>query len=325
MNYKWGIIGPGKIANKFATALGMTAGASLEAVASRDAGRAAEFAQKFGAVRVHTDYEALAADPDIDAIYIATPHGFHSEQSILCLRHGKAVLCEKPMALYNGQVREMVEAARENKAFLMEAMWTRFLPLTEKILELIHNGQLGTIRYVRADFGFRAPFNPDSRLFNLSLGGGSLLDIGVYPLFLCLLLLGEPDMIKALGHLSPTGSDESCQALFNYANGSIAEIASTLACQTSISAEIAGTEGMIEIPTPWYKNDRLTLRRPGEDPQLFQLEPMVNGFEYQIRETMRCLDNGLIESPSMPHAFSLTMSRVMDAIRAQMGVRYPGE
>jgi predicted dehydrogenase len=325
MDYKWGIIGPGKIANKFATALGMTAGARLQAVASRDAGRAAAFAKKFGVEHYHTDYGALAADPGIDAVYIATPHGFHHEHAILCLRHGKAVLCEKPMALHNRQVQEMVAAARENKVFLMEAMWTRFLPVTEKILELIRNGRLGTVKYVRADFGFLAPFNPDSRLFNLALGGGSLLDIGIYPLFLCLQLLGEPDIIKALGHLSPTGSDESCQALFSYENGSMAEISSTLACQTSISAEIAGTEGMIEVPAPWYKNDKLTLRRPGEEAQLIQLEPMVNGFEYQIRETMRCLDKGLIESPSMSHEFSLTMSRVMDAIRAQIGVRYPGE
>jgi predicted dehydrogenase len=325
MNYKWGIIGPGKIANKFAAALAMTEGASLEAVASRDAVRGREFAEKFGVARSYTDYSSLAADPGIDAVYIATPHGFHCEQALLCLRQGKAVLCEKPMALSSRQVQLMTAASRDNKAFLMEAMWTRFLPVTTKLLELIESGQIGKIRYVRADFGFLAPFNPEGRLFKLALGGGSLLDIGVYPLFLCLLLLGEPDAIKAMGQLSPTGSDESCQALFNYRDGSIAAISSTLACQTSISAEIAGTEGMIEMPTPWYKNDRLTLRRPGEEPKLFQVEPMVNGFEYQIRETMRCLDKGLTESPSMSHAFSLMMSRVMDSIREQIGVRYPGE
>ncbi|HZE85559.1 MAG TPA: Gfo/Idh/MocA family oxidoreductase [Puia sp.] len=325
MDYKWGIIGPGKIANKFAAALGMTEGASLTAVASRDPVRAREFAEKFGAARSYTDYASLAADPGIDAIYIATPHGFHCEQALLCLRQGKAVLCEKPMALSHRQVVSMVGAARENNVFLMEAMWTRFLPMTTKLLELIERGQLGKIRYVRADFGFLAPFNPEGRLFKLALGGGSLLDIGVYPLFLCMLLLGEPDLVKALGQLSPTGSDESCQALFHYKDGGIAAISSTLACQTSITAEIAGTEGRIEIPAPWYKNDRLTLHRPGEEPMLFQLEPMVNGFEYQIRETMRCLDQGLIESPSMSHEFSLMMSRVMDAIRAQVGVRYEGE
>ncbi|HMH22293.1 MAG TPA: Gfo/Idh/MocA family oxidoreductase [Puia sp.] len=325
MDYKWGIIGPGKIANKFAAALAMTEGASLEAVASRDPARGREFAEKFGAARSYTDYASLAADPGIDAVYVATPHGFHCEQALLCLRQGKAVLCEKPMALSNSQVRQMVLAARENKAFLMEAMWTRFLPVSEKLLDLIGSGKIGKIRYVRADFGFLAPFNPESRLFKLSLGGGSLLDIGIYPLFLCLLLLGEPDVLKAMGQLSPTGSDESCQALFNYKDGSIATISSTLACQTSISAEIAGTEGMIEMPTPWYKNDRLVLRRPKEEPMPFQLEPMVNGFEYQIRETMRCLDQGLIESPSMSHEFSLMMSRVMDTIRQQVGVKYEGE
>jgi len=323
--YKWGIIGPGKIANKFAAALALTEGANLEAVASRNIDRAREFASTFGAPRYYNNYEELAADPAIDVIYIATPHGYHHEHALLCLQHGKAVLCEKPMALDRRQVQEMVDAARQHKTFLMEAMWTRFLPLTEKILELIGNGRLGTIKYVRADFGFLAPFNPQGRLYDLRLGGGSLLDIGVYPLFLCLLLLGEPDTILASGYLSPTGSDETCHAVFQYRDGQSAVISSTLACQTSITAEIAGTEGMIHIPSPWYKNNTFVLKRKNEEDETFTLEPIVNGFEYQIRETMRCLDKGRLESPLMSHAFSLTMSRTMDQIRGQIGVKYPGE
>ena len=323
--YKWGIIGPGKIANKFAGALTLAGSAGLEAVASRDAARASGFAEKFGAARWYDSYEQLAEDPLIDAVYIATPHGFHAEHALICLKRGKAVLCEKPMALYNRQVQEMVQASRDHRAFLMEAMWTRFIPLMEKTLELIRNGQIGTVKYVRADFGFAGPYHPDNRLYNLRLGGGSLLDIGVYPLFLCLQLLGEPDAVKASGQLAVTGADESCQAILHYNNGASAMISSTFACQTSITAEIAGTEGMIQLPTPWYKNDTLTLLRPGAEPQVINVEPMVNGFEYQIREVMGCLEKGWIESPSMSHGFSLAMSRVMDTIREQVGVRYEGE
>lgn len=325
--YKWGIIGPGKIANKFAVALTLAGGAQLEAVASRDGNKAREFAEKFNAPKYYDSYEALAKDPDIDAVYVATPHAFHCEQALLCLTHGKAVLCEKPMALSHRQVEKMVQAARENNVFLMEAMWTRFLPHMEKILALIREGRLGTIKYVRGDFGFAGPYHTDNRLYNLSLGGGSLLDIGIYPLFLCLLVLGQPDEILASGVLAPTGADESCHALLRYKDGATAVFSSTFVCQTSITAEIAGTESLIQIPSAWYKNDKFTLRQPGPDgeQEQFQLEPMVNGFEYQIREVMQCIGKGLIESPSMSHDLSLLLSKTMDEIRRQLGVRYPGE
>ncbi len=321
----WGIIGPGKIAAKFAAALALTEGAELVAVASRDPERAREFAAKFGASRSYSDYGKLAADPAIDAIYIATPHGFHLEHALLCLRHGKAVLCEKPMALSNRQVQIMVRTAGEHNRFLMEAMWTRFLPVTEKMLELIRGGAIGTVKYVRADFGFAAPYNPDRRLFNLQLGGGSLLDIGIYPLFLSLLLLGEPSQISATAQLAPTGADMSCSATLHYPEGGLSVITSLYSCQTSITAEIAGTTGMIRIPTPWFKSDKLSLFRSGQEAEEIQLEPLINGFEFEIRETMRCMDEGLIESPKMSHTFSLMLSRVMDNIRKQCGIIYPGE
>src|ERR1700744_4100728 len=323
--YTWGIIGPGKIANKFATALTLAGRTRLGAIASRDSDRGKAFAATHGAPRLYTSYEELAADPSIDAVYIATPHGFHAEHAILCLKQGKAVLCEKPMALSARQVNEMVDTAKTHKAFLMEAMWTRFLPIINKIGELIAQQQIGDLKYVRADFGFLAPFNPDVRLYNMRLGGGSLLDIGIYPLFLCLHLPGEPARITATGHLAPTGAHESCPAILEYADGRSAVITSTLLCQTSITAEIAGTAGMIRLPTPWYKNDQLTWNKQGETSQTIELEPMINGFEFQIKEVMSCLASGLTESPKMSHAFSLLMARTMDAIRAQIGVKYPTE
>jgi predicted dehydrogenase len=358
----WGIIGPGKIASKFAQALKLVPGARLGAVASRDKEKGRAFAATHSdavamnanaaaspaAVTVYDNYAALAADPAINAIYIATPHGFHAEHALLCLRQGKAVLCEKPLALSAVEVQSMIDAAREHRAFLLEAMWTRFIPLMGAVMEMVGSGRIGTVRYIRADFGFLSPFDPAGRLYNLRLGGGSLLDIGIYPLYLCLQLLGEPDQITAAGSLSPTGSDVTCHAILQYgvgngpatpgtgdrpatpgtgaeARSASAVISSTLTCQTALTAEIAGTEGMIRIPTPWYKNDRFEWNRTGEPSQIVQLEPMVNGFEYQIAETMRCMEQGLIESPSLPHAFSLMMSRTMDAIRAQIGVRYNNE
>jgi predicted dehydrogenase len=318
----WGIIGPGKIANKFATALGMVEGARLGAIASRDAARGREFALRHGVATVYDDYALLAADPAIDAIYVATPHGFHAEHSLLCLRHAKAVLCEKPLALNAREAGEMIAAAREHRAFLMEAMWTRFVPLMLKVMDVIGSGHIGEVKYIRADFGFFAAFDPNGRLFNIRLGGGSLLDIGIYPLFLCIQLLGEPETITAYGRLSPTGSDETCHAILGYANGATAVVSSTLACQTSLSAEIAGTQGMIRIDTSWYKNHRFEWNHMGEAAQVVEVAPLVNGFEYQIREVMQCLDKGLIESPALPHSFSMLMARTMDAIRGRIGVRY---
>ena len=321
----WGIIGPGKIAKKFAVALGLVEGAVLRAVASRDAGKAAAFAVEYGAAVSYGSYEELAADPAIDAVYVATPHGFHMEHAILCLRHGKAVLCEKPMALSAREVSAMIAASRESGSFLMEAMWTRFIPMMRSVSELVESGKIGGVKYIRADFGFLAPFDAGGRLYNMRLGGGSLLDIGIYPLFLCTQLFGRPSRITAAGELSPTGSDFTCHVVLQYEEGRSAVISSTLLCQTSLTAEIAGTEGMIRIASPWYKNDRYEWARTGGVLDTVVLEPMVNGFEYQIREVMECLRNGRLESPLLPHRFSLMMAEIMDEIRRQVGVRYPTE
>jgi predicted dehydrogenase len=321
----WGIIGPGKIANKFALALKLVPGARLGAIASRDTQKGHAFAATHGVPQIYDNYAALAADPAIQAVYVATPHGFHAEHALLCLRQGKAVLCEKPLALSEWEVESMIAASRQHGAFLMEAMWTRFTPLMGAVIELIGSGRIGLVKYIRADFGFLSSFDPAGRLYNLRLGGGSLLDIGIYPLYLCLQLLGKPVKVTAAGRLSPTGSDETCHAILEFDGGATGVVSSTLLCQTSLTAEIAGTEGMIRIPTPWYKNDRFEWNRTGEPAVVVEVEPMVNGFEYQIVEVMRCLEQGLIESPSLPHSFSLMMSKTMDAIRAQIGVRYENE
>jgi predicted dehydrogenase len=321
---RWGIIGPGKIAQKFATALPLVGNAVLHAVASRDGQRSSEFAEKYGAAKWYDSYERLIADPDIDAIYIATPHAFHAENALRCLSSRKPVLCEKPMALNRIQVQQMIDASRQNNTFLMEAMWTRFLPAIEKVLDLVNKGSIGTVKYVRGDFGFYTPFDPNSRLFNIGLGGGSLLDIGIYPLFFCLTILGPPDEITATGKLAPTGADESCLAVLQYENGATASAFSTLRAYTSLTAEISGTEGTITIPSAWYKTNTFNLHRLGEEEQNFTFDVVTNGFEYQIREVMRCLEQGLTESPAMNHEFSLLLSETMDTIRQRIGVKYQG-
>jgi predicted dehydrogenase len=323
--YKWGIIGPGKIAEKFAAALSNIPNAVLHGVASRDIARAGQFAEKYNAAKWYGSYEALAGDGEIDVVYIATPHTFHHAHALLCLENKKPVLCEKPLSVNYDSTLEIVTAARKNNTFLMEAMWTRFLPIIDKTLELIRSGEIGEIKHIRADFGFNLPFDAESRLYNVQLGGGSLLDVGVYPLFLCLLLLGKPDEIKSFAHLSATGADETTNALLYYKNGAMASIHSSIAMQTPITADISGTKGVISLAIPWYKGTEVVLQKNGSITGSFLVPYAGNGFEFEIVEVMNCLENGLTESKLMPADFSLLMSGVVNEICNQCNIRYQVE
>ncbi|MEO6314658.1 MAG: Gfo/Idh/MocA family oxidoreductase [Chitinophagaceae bacterium] len=320
--YKWGIIGPGRIAQKFAAALALVPDARLHAVASRDSETARVFAKKYQASVFYDNYAALAADESIDAVYIATPHTYHHAHVLLCLQNKKAVLCEKPMSVTYASTVEMVDAARRNKVFLMEAMWSRFLPIIQKTLELVKEGAIGELKYIHADFGFVAPFNAGSRLYDLKLGGGSLLDVGVYPLFLALLLMGKPDEIKSFAHLAPTGADETTDAILYYKDGKMANIVSSIVSQTPIVATITGTEGTITLERPWYKGTVLHIRKQDIVTQTLSLPYGDNGFEYQVKEVQRCLENKLIESSLLPLDFSLMMSRVADDICKANNIAY---
>ncbi|MBE7173444.1 MAG: Gfo/Idh/MocA family oxidoreductase [Williamsia sp.] len=321
---RWGILGPGKIAHKFASALNHTPGAELVAVASRDAERAQHFANQFKARRAYSDYRQLAEDGEVDIVYVATPHAFHCEHTLLCLEHHKAVLCEKPLALNNEQVSRMINTARKQACFLMEGMWSRCLPFTRKIEALLD--EIGPVQFVRADFGFRAPADPASRLFDPALGGGSLLDVGIYPIALATLFLGEPAGIYATGRLAATGADEYCNIQLRYPGGQSASLLSSIGMQTGLTAEIVGTKGRVEVPAPWYKTERFT-RYLGfnEGQQEFHFPHDHNGYEYEIREAMRCLQEGLTESPLLPHSFSMQLSRIMDEVRRQCGVVYEAD
>lgn len=319
----WGIIGPGKIANRFASSFESIPNAVLYGVASRDLEKAKLFASNYGVKKCFDSYEALASDPNIDVIYIATPHTFHREQTLLCLHNKKSVLCEKPLTLSYNDAQEMITTAKKNKVFLMEAMWSRFFPTTIKTLELIHKGAIGDVKYLRADFGFRSPsHDPKSRLFDLSLGGGALLDVGVYPLFLACLILGRPHSIKSFATLASTGADETVNAIFHYENGAIANILSSIVIDTPKDAEIIGTKGTITINTPWHKAESLTLSAEDETEQRFDFPYEGTGFEYQIREVMHCLQNNQTESKLMSFDLSLLMAEVSDEIQRQCSINY---
>ena len=321
-NYRWGILGAGRIAEKFCTAIEVVEGSEVYAVASRDLSRAKEYAEKFNAKKYYNSYDDLVKDENVDIVYIATPHAFHLEQVMLCFNNGKAVLCEKPMSLSAEQSAAMIAAATEKKLFLMEGMWSRFMPSIEKILSLIKEDTIGKLQYLSVDFGFTAPYDIEGRLFNKNLGGGSVLDIGVYAIFLSTLLFGEPSSVKSVSKLSATGVDEYANMVLQYPAGETSHLLTSIVFSTSLEAEIIGTAGKIVIQNPWYKATEFTLCMTDREPQHFSMPHEANGFEHEIREVMHCLDENLLQSPKMPHAFTLAVSKIMDEVLRQAGVKF---
>lgn len=321
-NYRWGILGAGKIADKFCTALDYVDGADVYAVASRDIENAKAYAAKYHAAKYYGNYKDLMEDEAVDIIYIATPHVFHFEQAMACLQHKKNVVCEKPMTLTYHQTLALVNAAKENAVFLMEAMWTSCMPFLEKIQSLIKQDVIGVPEYVAADFGFFTPFNEESRLFNKLLGGGSLMDVGIYPIFLATIILGEPSQLKTIAKITSTGVDEYCNTVLQYANGATAHLVSSIGFNTAIEAEISGAKGRIVIQNPWFKATDFRMELNDGTIEKFSMPHQSNGFEHEIREVMHCLDNGLLQSTKMPHQLSLSISKIMEEILKQAGVKY---
>jgi predicted dehydrogenase len=321
---KWGIIGPGKIAHKFAQGLASVKYARLFAVASRSGKRAREFAEQYKMPYWYEGYENVAKNPEVDIIYVSTPHTFHFENTLMCLSNGKPVLCEKPFTITRGQLQRLVDTARNKKVFLMEAIWTRFLPTIKKIVAIRDSGELGSIRAIYADFGFKAPVDFDGRLYNLNLGGGALLDIGIYPVFLSLLLLGKPAEIKSTAVLSRTGADESCSILFRYHNGTIANLACTFTLDTPIEANIIFEKGRIRINRRWFAPSSLVVTDQNEKTKDLTFKYNGNGYNFEAEEAMKCLAMGLTECPELPLDFSLELMGLLDEIRGQCGIHYPG-
>jgi len=321
---RWGIMSTGNIAHAFASALQHTPGAELVAVGSRNMATAEAFAEQYKIPNRHDSYASLANDPNVDIIYIGTPHIFHYENMRLCLEAGKAVLCEKAFTINAQEAQTIIDLAREKNLFLMEALWTRFTPAMRKIQDIIHEGVIGEIRTVTADFGINRPFDPDHRLYNPDLGGGALLDIGIYPLMFALTLLGEPSTIVSTAQFSELGMDTQMGLLLNYDNGKIASLTATLQSATPCVATINGSAGRIEVAANFWMTQEFTvITEQGEDVHDMPFE--FNGYEYEAAEAMRCLSEGLTESPVMPHADTLLIMRTMDAIRQQWGMTYPTE
>jgi predicted dehydrogenase len=318
----WGILGAGSIAAKFATDLNKLEDARLVAVGSRSREKAAAFAEQWGVERGYGSYAEMLADPEVDAVYVATPHPFHRPHTLLCLEAGKAVLCEKPMAVNAGEVRAMVEAARASGLFLMEAMWSRFNPVMVQAKQWLDEGLIGEPRMLTADFGFSARFDPQARLFNPELAGGALLDVGVYVVSLASWVFGgAPEEVHAAAEIGSTGVDEQTGMVLRYAGGRLALLSCAIRTRTPHSARIDGTDGAIEVPAFWHPTTA-RLIRPGAEP----LEARGSfGYQHEAAEVMACLRAGQTESATMPLDESIGIAETLDRVRATIGVQYPME
>ena len=325
--FSWGFIGLGNITNQFVRDLLLVPEARPLAAASRDLAKAVSFAKQYGIERAYGSYQALLDDPDVEIVYIGTPHTSHAELSIAAMRKGKHVLCEKPLAVNEEQVWSMVQVAKSEKRFMMEALWSRFNPSIRRCLELVAEGAIGEVNYVAADFTFFRRDPDDSRMLNASLAGGSLLDMGVYPIFLAYALFGYPENIFATGLLHRTGVDLQMAATMQFGSG-IAQIYSGFVSQSDMTARIYGTDGRIYIHPYWHEAQGYTMIQ-GNDGQYRTSEIIKptrgKGFTGEIEACHLGLRQNLIEHPDWTHINSIELIRIADEIRAQMGVRYPFE
>ena len=320
----WGILAPGSIAHQFADGLKAVPGAKLLAVGSRTQAKADAFADKYGAPKRHASYEALAADPDVHVIYVATPHPGHKDAALLCLNHGKAVLCEKPFTVNAREAEEVVALARAKDLFVMEAMWSRFFPAMAHVRKLIADGAIGEVRMLQADFGFRAGVDPNSRLFNPAQAGGGLLDVGIYTLSLASMLFGTPTQVSGVAQLGETGVDEQAAMSLLYSGGRIASLTTGVRINTPHEAQILGTDGSIKLHAPWWKLAKITVNAGGKTEEL-DLPYEGPGMNFEAQEVGDCLRAGKTESAVMPLDETLSLMRTMDELRRQWGLKYPME
>jgi len=321
---RWGIIGLGGIAHKFANDLNLVKSAEINAVASRSIEKAEEFRDEYNAKHAFGSYEELFQCPEVDVIYIATPHTSHKEWSIKAMNHGKHVLCEKPMGMRRADIEELVSVAKNNKVFLMEALWSRFNPTIKKVKELVDKGEIGELGYLHADFAFYALDRPEEgRLLNPNLGGGSLLDIGIYPIFLSYLLLGKPEKIQSSSKFYKTGVEIQTSMLFEYPNAK-ALLYSGLTSKSKMEAEISGSKGSIFLYPQWHAAKGYSLEMEG-DTQNFDMPTLGNGYTYEIEEVNTCLQEGNLESELWTHENSLDLAELLETIRIQNGITFPFE
>lgn len=328
--FKWGIIGPGSIAHDFIEDLEhVKRPQKVQAVLGRREEKTKKFAEEFKIPQHFTELEKFLSDTQLDGVYVATPHALHHEQVIACLNKKIPVLCEKPMAINKEQIVSMIASSESNKTFLMEGMWIRFLPSINKVLEIIGSGKIGDIITIRANLTYKAPRDENNRYFNPDLAGGSLLDLGVYPVFLSVLLLGRPKTIKAFANLTDEHIDETCAALFQYEKDQIAIIDSSFITEHEAIAEILGDKGMIRIGSQWNekpKEIKLTVYKSegkeDDDVSDHTCDWPGHGFQFEVEEMLQCLEQHKTQSQHLSHEFSLNLMETMDAIRDQVGIRY---
>lgn len=322
---KWGILGPGKIARKFAQDIQLHPDSEIYAVASRDYERAATFAAEFNVIRKYGSYQELVKNPEVDIIYIATPHVFHFEQAQLCLNAGKNILCEKPFGMNAREVAAISELAGNKGLFAMEGIWTRFIPGTEKVLEIINSGTIGEIQNIKADFGFLGNENTTRRVYDITLGAGSLLDIGIYPVYLSLLLQGIPKTINAMATFASGGADIWCGILFDFENGSKAILESTMLANTEIEAVIYGSLATLIMHHRFHHTKQITINYHNGTQETFNIGYNGNGYYHEIQEVMHCLGNGQTESQKVPLEMSLKLAETLDKIREIIGLKYDAD
>ncbi len=324
MTVRWGVAGPGAIATSFAQGMTMVDGGAITAVASRSIERADDYADRFGIAARYGAYEALAEDPDVDAVYVATPHAYHEANTLLFVEAGKHVVCEKPFALNARQAQRMVDAARAQGVFCMEAMWSRFLPAYRALVDILGEGRIGEPLLVEADFGYRTPVVPDDRHFDLAQGGGALLDLGIYPVQLCTLVLGLPDRVSAEGVIGTTGVDEQVAAVLHHPGDRLGVVKAALQVSMACTARIAGTDGWIQVPAFMHCPEWLEVAGAA-GPERIDAGYEGEGLRFEVEEVHRCLAEGLTESPVMALDETVAIAGVLDDIRGQIGVVYPGE
>lgn len=312
---RWGILGTGGIAATFTEDLLRLPDHQVAAVGSRTPEGAARFAGKYGIPRAYGSYADLAADPAVDVVYVATPHSGHHAATLTCLNAGRSVLCEKAFTLTGDEAEELVKTARAKNLFLMEAMWTRFNPCVAKIRELVLGGAIGELRTVTADFAVEFPYDPEHRLFAPDLGGGALLDLGVYPVSFAWMLLGQPNHVAAVAGLAQNGVDANTGVLFGYDSGAVALLHCSFEAEGPTTATILGTGGRIDVHSLFFRPTSFTVRPRGAEPWTYTADLTGHGYTYQAAEVARCLRAGELESPLMPLDETVAIMRVLDTVR----------
>ena len=323
----WGILGPGGIANKFAESAAVVDGVKVIAAASRTPGKAEAFAKKHSIKNFYSDYAELLKNDEVDAVYVATTHNFHYQNVKQALEADKPVLCEKPFTVNAREMKSLIALAEDKQLFMMEAMWTRFLPAIVQLRMWLAEDIIGTIKQIRATFGFHYPFDPNHRLYNLDLAGGAVLDAGIYPLsFANMVMRQKPVEVKAIGEIGPTGADEQSSYIMKYETGCLAFLNSTVNAPVASRAEVIGTKGRITVPKSFLNAQEVWLELENEEPvqKLFPHKDST-GFKFEIEAATESIRNGLLENEIMPLSDTLQLMETIDEIKNQLGLVYAND